>query len=200
MIPNLPKSAANAPPIAHELSQCRRCAGEFGFTPRPIVRLCASAPILIISQAPGARAHRSGIPFDDPSGVRLRDWMGLRADRFFAPGTLSIAPMGFCFPGNDANGGDLRPPRRCHEIWHGKVLEELSGVLLTLVIGAMAQSHILGRSDPMTTIVRDWQTYAPTLFPLPHPSWRNSAWLKRNPWFEAETIPALRARVSEVLN
>ena len=189
----------NEPAIAEPLRDCRLCASAFGFAPRPIVRLSTRAPILIISQAPGARAHKSGVPFDDPSGSRLQDWLGLRPEQFFAPDTLSIAPMGFCFPGHDRAGGDKLPPSICRETWHSNVLAALPATRLTLVIGALAHRAMLGTRAPMTQTVADWRAHAPRLFPLPHPSWRNSAWLKRNPWFEAEVLPALRARVRDVL-
>lgn len=184
--------------------ECRHCAPHFaktatGHVPRPIVHLHHAARIVIASQAPGARAHASGVPFRDPSGVRLRDWMGLDEETFFAPGVVAVVPMGFCFPGQDAEGNDLRPPPICAQMWQDRVLAALPAVRLTLVIGAVAQRQRLGRRGPMTETVRGWRDHAPRVFPLPHPSWRNTPWLKRNPWFEAELLPALRQRVAEVL-
>lgn len=185
--------------IAADLRGCTLCEARFGFTPRPIVRLSTRAPILIVSQAPGARAHDSGVPFDDPSGLRLRAWLGMSEAEFFAPDTLSIAPMGFCFPGHDAAGGDRPPPAICRRTWHKAVRDALPGTQLTLVIGAMAQKHMLGATGRMTDCVAAWRDHAPALFPLPHPSWRNSSWIKRNPWFEADVLPALQDTVREVL-
>ncbi|WP_316013686.1 uracil-DNA glycosylase family protein [Roseobacter sp. HKCCA0434] len=185
-----------------ELLACRLCEGRFaatasGHVPRPIVHLHPRARIGIASQAPGARAHASGIPFRDPSGVRLRDWMGLDEETFFAPGTLAIVPMGFCFPGHDAAGGDLPPPAICRRTWHDRVMSVLPELRLVLVIGGLAQRRMLGTTR-MTEAVRDWQGFGKCV-PLPHPSWRNTPWLKRNPWFEAEVLPDLRARVRDAL-
>ncbi len=190
--------------VTAALSGCRHCADRFaatatGHAPRPILHLHPAARIVIASQAPGARAHASGVPFRDPSGARLRDWMGLSEDAFFAPGAVAVVPMGFCFPGQDAEGNDLRPPAICAQMWQDRVLSALSSVRLTLVIGAVAQRQRLGRRGPMTETVRGWRDHAPNTFPLPHPSWRNTPWLRRNPWFEAELLPALRQRVAEVL-
>ena len=202
MIANVTDNAAGD--TFDRLAACRICAERFaatvsGHAPRPILRLDPAAPILIVSQAPGWRAHRSGIPFDDPSGARLRDWMGLDARRFFARGTLSIAPMGFCFPGHDAAGGDLPPPAICRETWHADILAALTGVRITLVIGGLAQRHMLG-AGRMTDRVRGWRKAPRNVWPLPHPSWRNTPWLRRNPWFETELLPALREEVAKVLD
>ena len=196
--------AGNASHLFERLGACRLCAARFAATqsahePRPILRLNPDAPILIVSQAPGWRAHVSGVPFDDPSGVRLRDWMGLEAEAFFAPRTLSIAPMGFCFPGHDAQGGDLPPPAICRRTWHAEVLAALPGVRLRLVIGGLAQGYLMGPGR-MTDRVAAWRDAPPGLWPLPHPSWRNTPWLRRNPWFEAELLPALRGAVAEALD
>lgn len=173
-------------------------------TPRPILRATPQARICIVSQAPGARAHASGIPFLDPSGIRLREWLGLDETAFYEAGTVAIVPMGFCFPGHDALGGDLPPRRECAETWQARVLDQLPNLELMLLIGQYAQRRHLDRSltrDGLTATVRQWRTIyegstRPRKLPLPHPSWRNSGWLKRHPWFESELLPVLRAAVA----
>jgi uracil-DNA glycosylase len=189
--------------IAAEIGACRLCAGRFAATasahaPRPVVRLSAVAPILIASQAPGARAHASGLPFDDPSGDRLRDWLGVDRATFYDRANFTIAPMAFCFPGYDAKGGDLPPPPVCAATWRARVLAAMPGVRLTILVGGYAQRAHLGRGG-VTETVAGWREAGPGLMPLPHPSWRNTAWLKRHPWFEAELLPVLRARVGAAL-
>lgn len=154
---------------------------------------------MICSQAPGLRAHTSRIPFDDPSGDRLRDWLGLDRDAFYDQDRVAIVPMGFCFPGYDAAGSDLPPPAICRQTWHSEVLDHVGDVPLKLVVGGYAQKYHLGTKVGVTEIVRNWRDHWPGVLPLPHPSWRNTAWLKKNPWFEAEVLPALRARVEEVM-
>lgn len=189
--------------LAEEVAACRACAAEFAATrtahaPRPVVWF-SRAPILIASQAPGMRAHRSGLPFDDPSGDRLRDWMGVGRETFFDRARVSIAPMAFCFPGYDAAGGDLPPPRRCAEMWRARVMAAIGRPALTLLIGGHAQRWTLGAAARagVTKLVAEWRAHlADGVLPLPHPSWRNNAWLRRNPWFEAEVLPELRARVA----
>lgn len=187
--------------LTAEIRACRACAGRFaatatGHAPAPVVWLSA-APILIASQAPGARAHASGIPFDDPSGDRLRDWLGVDRAAFYDRRRFAIAPMAFCFPGYDAKGGDLPPPPVCAATWRERVLAAMPGVRLTLLVGGYALRRHLG-SRGVTETVRAWREAGPAVIPLPHPSWRNTAWLKRNPWFGAELLPVLRARVAEL--
>jgi uracil-DNA glycosylase len=157
----------------------------------------------LASQAPGARAHASGLPFDDPSGERLRAWMGVDRETFYDAGRIAIVPMAFCFPGYDANGADLPPPPDCARLWRAPMLAAFPEIRLTLVIGQYAQAWHLGRARrrSLTETVRDWRAHlAAGVLPLPHPSWRNTAWLKRNPWFEAEVLPCLRAEVARVLS
>ena len=144
------------------------------------------------------RAHLSGKPFDDPSGVRLREWMGVDEATFWDRDRVAIVPMGFCFPGYDAAGGDIPPPRLCAATWRAAALEHAGDVDVTLLVGGHAQAWHLGRGA-VTERVRDWRARAPRVFCLPHPSWRNTAWLKRHPWFEAETLPALRAAIAAAL-
>ena len=177
--------------------------------PRPVLRMSATARLLICGQAPGVRVHRSGLPFDDPSGERLRSWMGVDRDVFYDVSRIAIAPMGFCFPGLDAHGSDLPPRRECRAHWHDELFALAPQVETILVVGSYAQAYHLRRlghapvkGEGMTGLVRRWRGFAqgrPRLIPLPHPSWRNSGWLKRNLWFEAELLPELRAAVGEAL-
>ena len=159
------------------------------------------ARLLIAGQAPGARVHASGRPFTDPSGDRLRDWMGVPSDVFYDRGRVAIVPMAFCFPGYDAKGSDLPPPKICAQTWHAQAMRHIGAVPLVLLVGGYAQKYHLGKaaSGGVTGTVAAWRDHAPTIFPLPHPSWRNTAWLKKNPWFESDLLPVLRARVQEVL-
>lgn len=191
------------PALHDRISACRICADRFAatataHTPRPVVWFNPGARVLVAGQAPGARVHASGRPFSDPSGDRLRDWMGIDADTFYDLSRIAVVPMAFCFPGYDAKGADLPPPPVCARTWRDDVMAELGAVQLTLLVGGAAQSWHLGARN-VTQTVADWRRHAPCVFPLPHPSWRNTGWLKRNPWFEADLIPALRARVQEVL-
>ncbi|MEL6288016.1 MAG: uracil-DNA glycosylase family protein [Pseudomonadota bacterium] len=174
--------------------------------PRPVAVLSTSARIAICGQAPGTRVHASGRPFTDPSGDRLRTWMGVRASEFYDASRIAIVPMGFCFPGLDGSGGDLPPRKECAVTWRAEVFSAMPQIELVLLIGQYAQRWHLGAAAgrTLTDTVRAWRTHAngvgdagkPIYFPMPHPSWRNNAWLKRNPWFEAEIVPALRAAVS----
>lgn len=191
--------------LSQELGACTECAARFAATatqhrPRPVVWFRPSARILIAGQAPGARVHKSGVPFDDASGDRLRDWLGLTPESFYDRDKVAIVPMAFCFPGYDAKGSDLPPPPICRHTWHASVMSHLKAVRLTVVVGAYAQRYHLGTKDNMTRTVEKWRDHLPEYIPLPHPSWRNTAWLRRNPWFEADLLPVLRNRVQEVLN
>jgi uracil-DNA glycosylase len=202
-----PAPVRRAPPegveaLAAEIRACRLCAGRFAATatahaPAPVVWL-ASAPLLIASQAPGARAHASAIPFDDPSGDRLRGWLGIDRATFYDRRRITIAPMAFCFPGYDARGGDLPPPPVCAATWRDRVLAAMPAVRLTLVVGGHALRWY-GLRRPVTEVVRGWADVPGDVIPLPHPSWRNTGWMKRNPWFEAELLPVLRARVAALI-
>ncbi|WP_375263008.1 uracil-DNA glycosylase family protein [Palleronia sp.] len=186
------------------IAACRLCAGRFAAThtrhaPRPVVWLDPAARLLIASQAPGLRAHEAGIPFQDRSGDRLRDWLGIDKETFYDRSRIAILPNSFCFPGYDAKGSDLPPPPACAATWHIKVLEMMANIRLKLVIGGHAQRWHLGTRQPMTEVVRNWREAPDGIIPLPHPSWRNTSWLRKNPWFEAELVPELRFRVREVL-
>lgn len=173
--------------------------------PRPVVVGSATAKILIAGQAPGTKVHASGVPFDDRSGDRLRDWMGMTRDQFYDPAKLTIVPMGFCFPGYDSKGSDLPPRRECAPAWRAPLLALMPQIELILVIGRYAQDWHLGarRGGSVTETVRDWrrifQSTSPKIMALPHPSWRNTAWLKKNPWFGEELLPVLRAEIAKRL-
>jgi uracil-DNA glycosylase len=195
-------SAARAlAPLLREIRACRICAAHLPLGPRPVLRVQPSARLLIIGQAPGTKVHASGIPWNDRSGDRLRDWLALDRDAFYDARRVAIMPMGFCYPGVDANGGDRPPRRECAPLWHAKVLARLPRIELTLLVGSYAQAYYLEkrRRATMTETVQAWRDYAPDYLPLPHPSWRNTGWLKRNPWFAAELQPALRARVHALM-
>ncbi|MDP3525496.1 MAG: uracil-DNA glycosylase family protein [Hoeflea sp.] len=199
-----------------EISACRICRDRpdggperrLPHEPRPVCFASARAPILIAGQAPGTRVHASGKPFTDPSGDRLRTWLGVEAEQFYDPDKFAIVPMGFCFPGNDANGGDLPPRRECAPAWRGLVMDRMPQVRLVLAIGQYAQAWHLGplRQKSLTETVYNWrEILAATgperpVLPLPHPSWRNSGWIRKNPWFEAELLPELRQRVVTLIS
>jgi uracil-DNA glycosylase len=190
--------------LSARISACRLCADRFAATvtahePRPVFWVAPGARVLICGQAPGLRVHQSGRPFDDASGQRLRAWLGLDEATFWDRSRIAILPMAFCFPGYDARGSDLPPPNICAATWRQAVLRHLPDIRLTFLIGAHAQGWHLGRAGSTTATVAGWRAHAPAVFPLPHPSWRNTGWLKRNPWFEAELLPVARARVREVL-
>lgn len=190
--------------LPKEIRACRICSDRFaetetGHAPRPVVWFKPGARILVAGQAPGARVHESGRPFTDPSGDRLRDWLGMDEATFYDRDKLAIVPMAFCFPGYDAKGSDRPPPKICAKTWRAPVMDHVGDVPLILLIGGYAQSWHLGTKTGVTDTVAGWRDHAPRAFPLPHPSWRNTGWLKKNPWFEADVLPALRARVQEVL-
>ena len=187
--------------VLADIRACRACRGELPHEPRPVVRVFPETRLLICGQAPGRRVHESGMPFTDPSGDRLRDWMGIDAETFYGDRRIGVAAQAFCYPGTAPRGGDYPPPRRCATLWRPRLLGALPRVELTLLVGAHSQVWALrdrARAS-MTETVRAWRDYAPSILPLPHPSWRNTAWLKRNPWFEAEVAPWLRGRVREML-
>lgn len=182
-----------------EVRSCRVCEGQLPLGPRPVLQASTSARILIVGQAPGTRVHTSGIPWDDPSGDRLRAWSGLDKSRFYDASQLAIIPMGFCYPGR-GRGGDLPPRRECAVLWLDKLLAGLPHIELTLLIGLHAQRHFLGRrrKPSLTETVKAWREYAPDFIPLPHPSARNTPWFQRNPWFEQDLLPELHQRVASL--
>jgi len=204
---------ADAPEaLAAEVRACRVCRDApsgrpLPHEPRPVLVVSSSARILIAGQAPGTRVHASGIPFTDPSGDRLRDWLGVDRAQFYDPRNFAILPMGFCFPGLDAAGSDLPPRRECAPLWRARLMALMPQVDLVLAIGIYAQAWHMGasRGASLTETVRDWRAIfaasnAPKVLPLPHPSWRNSGWLKRNPWFGTDLLPFLRAQIAHRLD
>ena len=176
--------------------RCRACEAHLPLGPRPVLRAGGTARILIVGQAPGARVHATGIAWDDPSGERLRAWMGVGKDVFYDESRIAIIPMGYCYPGR-GNGGDLPPRRECADLWLGQLLARMPRIELTLLIGQYAQRHFLGgrRKSSLTETARAWREYAPQYFPLPHPSPRNQPWFRRHTWFERQIVPALQARI-----
>ena len=182
-----------------EIRACTVCADNLPDGPRPIVQAAPGARIVIIGQAPGRRVHESGIPWDDPSGDRLREWLGLDPEQFYDPGVVALVPMGFCYPGSTSSGD--KPPRpECAPLWHEPVLGSLPSERLDIIIGTYAQArYIPDREKTLTGTVENWARYLPDRVVLPHPSPRNRHWLTKNPWFETETLPAVRSRVVEVL-
>ncbi len=186
--------------LVADIRACRVCARHFAHEPRPVIWVHPEARILIAGQAPGRLVHETGIPWNDPSGERLRSWMGMDRAVFYTRENVAVAAMGFCFPGTEG-GADLPPRPECAPLWRPRLLPLLGRVRLTLLVGGYAQRYHLreGAKRTLTDTVRSWRDYPLDVMPLPHPSWRNTAWLKRNPWFEAELVPELRRRVSAAL-
>jgi len=179
--------------------QCRLCEEFLPLGPRPVIQLDPRARLLIAGQAPGRRVHDSGVPFDDASGDRLRDWLGISKDVFYDPERVAILPMGFCYPGT-GKSGDLPPRPECEKAWRRQLLQRLPRLSLTLVVGQYAQRwHLPKTGKNLTETVRAWQDYAPSVFPLPHPSPRNNIWLKKNPWFAQSLLPALGEAVDAAI-
>jgi uracil-DNA glycosylase len=204
-------SSAAIDALEDEVRACRLCRDApigrpLPHEPRPVVRMSATARILVAGQAPGVRVHASGLPFTDASGDRLRAWMGIDAATFYDRSLVAVLAMGFCFPGHDAHGGDLPPRRECAPAWRARLMAAMPQIELVLAVGRPAQVWHLGRraGATLTATVADWraistETRGPTVFPLPHPSWRNTGWLKRHSWFESEAIPEMRRRVARAL-
>ena len=186
--------------LIKRVGQCELCP-NLPLGPKPILQVDSGARILIAGQAPGRKTHEKGIPFDDPSGDRLREWLGVSKSSFYNPSHFAILPMAFCFPGT-GKSGDLPPPALCAETWRNDLLTGLNQVELTLVIGQYAMNWHFGeaiKGKTLTEVVRDWESRWPGILPMPHPSPRNNRWLKQNPWFAQELLPALQARVSSIL-
>lgn len=185
--------------LAGRIRACTLCAG-LPLGPKPIFQFSSRAKILIVGQAPGRITHEKGIPFDDPSGVRLRSWLGLSTDQFYDPAKVAIVPMGFCFPGT-GKGGDLPPRPECVSQWRASVLGALQSVELTVIIGRYAMDWHLPhlKKKSVTQVVQGWEDYWPEKVVLPHPSPRNNRWLKSNPWFDAKVLPSLQLRVEKML-
>ena len=191
-------------PLSDDLSRllaearaCRLCEAHLPLGPRPVLRAAAGARVMIVGQAPGTRVHETGIPWNDASGERLRGWLDIDRDTFYDEGRIAIMPMGLCYPGVDPRGGDKPPRPECAPLWHPPLRAALTTVELTLLVGGYAQAWYLGkrRMKTMTDTVRAWRDLLPEFLPTPHPSWRTTHWLKRNPWFEMEIVPELRRRV-----
>ena len=180
--------------VAAEARACRVCAAFLPLGPRPVLRVSATARLLIVGQAPGTKVHETGVPWNDPSGDRLRRWLAMDRDEFYNEGRIAIVPMGLCYPGRMPKGGDAPPRPECAPLWRERLLAVMPEIRLTLLVGIYAQAHTLGRGA-MTDNVRRFREYLPRYFPLPHPSWRTTVWERKNPWFEAEVLPALRKAV-----
>ncbi|WP_033079308.1 uracil-DNA glycosylase family protein [Thalassotalea sp. ND16A] len=185
--------------LLSEVRACTLCKPHLSLGPRPVLQLHPQAKILIAGQAPGKKVHESGVPFDDASGNRLREWLGVTREVFYDPEQIAILPMGFCFPGS-GKSGDLPPRPECAPAWRNQLLQQLGNLEITLVIGQYAQAyHLADAGLSVTERVKSWRTYWPDMVPLPHPSPRNNLWLRRNPWFETEVLPPLRQRISAIL-
>lgn len=185
--------------LLQDVRNCTTCKAELPFPPRPVLRASRTACLLIIGQAPGTRVHETGIPWDDPSGDRLRDWLQLDRERFYEESRIAIIPMGLCYPGK-GKSGDLPPRPECAPQWHDRLVAELPRLELTLLVGKYAQDYYLGtQRQSLAATVRQYEDYLPDYFPLPHPSPRNIRWFRTHPWFEDEVIPALRRRTQEIM-
>ena len=183
--------------VLGQVRACRHCT-DLPCGPRPVLRVSGTARLLITSQAPGTKVHATGLSFNDPSGDRLREWLGLSREEFYDASRIAILPVGLCYPGRVPKGGDAPPRRDCAPLWHPRLLPLMPEVRLRLLVGAYAQNLVLG-PGAMTERVRRWRDYLPRHFPLPHPSWRAIIWARKNPWFEQEVLPALREAVRAAL-
>ena len=186
--------------LLNDVRQCTLCSDKLDHGVRPVVQLSSSAKILIAGQAPGSKVHASGIAFDDASGDRLRDWMGVNKATFYNPNKVAILPMGFCYPGK-GKSGDLAPLSICANTWRASLLGAMPQIELTLVIGQYALAwHLPEQKDTLTETVKTWKEYPESVLPLPHPSPRNNIWLKKNDWFETDVLPVLKQRVLSALS
>ncbi|GHH25262.1 hypothetical protein GCM10008023_38420 [Sphingomonas glacialis] len=184
--------------LLDEVRACRACANVLPLGPRPVVQISATPRILIANQAPGTKVHESGIPFSDASGDRLREWMEASANQFYDESKIAILPMGLCYPGRQPGGGDAPSRPECAPLWRGRLLAHKPDLRLTLLVGTHAQTDVLGPGK-MTERVMSFRDYLPTIFPLPHPSWRSRHWAAKNPWFDADVLPLLRHAVQDAL-
>jgi uracil-DNA glycosylase len=185
--------------LLRDINACTLCAAHLPLGPRPVIRGLPSARLLITSQAPGTRVHETGLSFNDRSGDRLRDWLQIDRAAFYDERRIAIMPMGLCYPGRLPNGGDAPPRPECAPRWHPRFLALLPEIRLTLLVGSYAINHYLGGRRSMTATVAAWRDYLPRYLPLPHPSWRTTAWERKNPWFAEELLPELRRRVRAAL-
>ena len=182
-----------------DIRACRHCEAQLPLGANPVLRASAGARLMIVGQAPGTRVHATGIPWNDPSGDRLRTWLQLDRETFYDESKIAIVPMGFCYPGK-GKSGDLPPRPECAQLWHERLLVQMPALELVLLVGSYAQNHYLGKSrETLTERVRRWRDFAPRYIPTPHPSPRNTLWLRRNPWFEAEVVPEMGRRVHQLL-
>jgi uracil-DNA glycosylase len=184
--------------IATEARACTVCAAHLTLGPRPVLRVSTTARLLIIGQAPGTKVHETGIPWNDPSGERLRGWLGMDRTLFYDASQIAIVPMGLCYPGRLPNGGDAPPRPECAPLWQTRLLSAMPAIRLTLLVGGYALTHLPGKAS-MTERVRAFRDHLPRYFPLPHPSWRTTAWERKNPWFQTEVLPTLRDAVTRAL-
>ena len=187
--------------LVRDIRLCQVCENDLKLGPRPILRVSKAARLLIISQAPGIKVHQTGIPWNDASGDRLRHWMQLDESDFYDKTKVAFVPIGFCYPGAAKNGGDLPPRPECAPLWHERVLAQLPNVRLTVLVGQHSQIHYLGsrRKKSMTETVRAFAEYCPNVFPLPHPSWRSTIWMRKHPWFESAVLPELQRAVQNAV-
>ena len=190
------------PRLLKDVRACRVCEAALPLGPRPVVRASTTARLLVVGQAPGTRVHKTGTPWDDASGDRLRTWLGVDRKRFYDEARVAIVPMGFCYPGASGHGGDNPPRPECAPLWHSRLRAKMTKVELTLLVGLYAQKWYLGRrrKKTMTETIRAWRELPPEFLPTPHPSWRSTRWLKLNPWFEEELLPELHRRVHALLD
>lgn len=195
-----PLVGQNIGALGREIEACTRCAAHLPHGPRPVVQISPTARLLIVGQAPGTKVHESGIPWNDASGARLSEWTGLTLAQLHDPALVAILPMGFCYPGK-GKSGDLPPRPECAPLWHARVLAALPSVRLTLLVGSYAQRYYLpeAKKRKMADIVRDFREFGPDYFPLPHPSWRSTMFMRNNEWFERDVVPALRQKVREAI-
>ena len=186
--------------LIKEIKQCEVCKENLPLGPRPVVAASESSSILIIGQAPGFKVHKTGIPWDDPSGERLRDWMGIDTNTFYDSSKIALVPMGFCYPGK-GKSGDLPPRPECAPLWHQPLLNSMPDIQLTLLFGQYAQHYYLKErvKKTLTETVKHYEEYAPQYLPMPHPSPRNNIWLKKNPWFQQKLLPELKSRIKELI-
>ena len=200
------KKPESLPQLLREIRACRVCVetpkgAPLPHEPRPVLRASSTAKIAVFGQAPGNLVHQSGKPFTDPSGVRLREWMGVSDEEFYDEKKIAIIPMGFCFPGYDAKGGDKPPRKECADHWRERLMAALPNIKTAILVGGYAQKWHLrdGAKGTLTETVANWRDYSPRYFATPHPSWRNNVWLKKNPWFETDLLPQLRRRIRALL-
>jgi len=197
----MPMKNAELDALLNEVRRCQICAADLPLGPRPVLRASPSSRILIVGQAPSTKVHESGVPWNDASGDRLRDWLEVERDVFYDENQIAIVLMGFCYPRRADNGGDKPPRPECAPLWHARLLDMLPRIELTLLVGGYAQRYYLQKSaEPtLTATVSKWQEYLPRFFPLPHPSWGSRGWASRNPWFEKDVVPDLRRLVEDIL-